>query len=232
MKTINTDNYEAFLLDRMENSLSAEQERELDEFLSQHPELNDGIAEFNSDIKFEYSTNGEFLRKNKLYKPVFIIPNWVKAAAVVLVIVAVSYFSYIFIDTTKTNAPIAKVNTQPIATNSQQESLATEENMFNSDKVSKTSATNETRQQKIPQVTEEIIATIEEMPLIAENTEVKTEENPVNSQTEPKESTSLIVYKQADRVETQNLIAYAPTHATGLRKVINNSREFLNKIRG
>ncbi|MBQ7985258.1 MAG: hypothetical protein IJ250_06450 [Bacteroidales bacterium] len=223
---ITLDNYEAFLLDKAEGTLSKQAERELDEFLSEHSELNGGIIDTDSKIKFTYSTNEEFKLKKTLMRPVFNAFTWVKAAAVVLFVVASAYFVYTFSDNTPPDSPVAKVSSTPQHDSSTIKSVDTVTYAVKPQKHVTQNIKPIIKNEKTQDlINEEPIAVYKEK---QPSTEPKTTE----TQNTAKQTDLLIVYKQSDRTESQNLVAYAEPEPTGLKKMRNEAKEFFNKIRG
>ena len=88
---VNLDNYEAFLIDRVEGALSPSDEAELDAFLMLHPAIKEELALYEAtllepDTTIVYRDKDALNKKDGVVIPLFAASKWLIAAAAVTVI--------------------------------------------------------------------------------------------------------------------------------------------------
>ncbi|MBO6118748.1 MAG: hypothetical protein J6P44_09430 [Bacteroidales bacterium] len=226
---ITRDNYEAYLLDKQEGLLSEKDAKALERFLDVNKDLKaDASLVFDDNIRFGYATEEEFSDKDKLYKPVFTVSKWVKAAAIVLLVVAASYFVLMIWDNNSSEPQIAKTKTEDISIKDQSVKINTINDTVNSEKETVQSSKNTSKPQ-IAQPLKQIKS--EEADLIADNTEINNGNEEVLQQTESEELPSIVVYKQTERIRSDNLVIYKTPETSRLKRIKDKVTEYMNTIR-
>ena len=236
---ITRDNYEAYLLDKQEGLLSEEDAKALERFLDANKDLlSDASLVFDDNIKFGYATQEEFSDKDKLYKHVFTVSKWVKAAAIVLLVVAASYFVFMIWDNNSSEPQIAKKKTECISIKDQSAKINTLNDTVSSENKTVQSSKNASKPQIAqprPQINteEQPLKQIksEEADLIADNTEINNGNEEVLQQTESEELPSIVVYKQPEKIRSDNLVIYKTPETSRLKRIKDKVTEYMNTIR-
>ncbi len=88
---VNIENYESYLIDRVEGALSPSEEAELDAFLILHPEIREELELFEAtrltpDTSIVFHDKASLKKKDGVVIPLFTAGKWLMAAAAVTVI--------------------------------------------------------------------------------------------------------------------------------------------------
>lgn len=214
MKTqITRQNYEAFLLDRIEGKLNSEELTLLEEFLQQNPDLEVSDSDYDETLRVSYDHTLYFEDKNSLKaiansKHAKIISLnirliYLSAAAMLLLVLGIGLFM-------KNNGDNTMINTELTAKNNDLKPLRTEKNETKDRLVATKPNVKSLKPQKTTVKRQDISLKEENMEMNSEQTQTDTQEIMQDIEIH---QTNLLVYdtdsqEEIVEIESNNLLAY------------------------